>query len=494
MQRPRYAPLLCALGAALSSGHAHAQANYDAVILGGRTAMMGGAATAKGSDGATVFLNPAGLIRIPGQSFAFSTVALQATSRSVQGNMDPSDLLQKQGGPTHELNFNVLPNTFCLFLDGPPKDDYSGRSRHKYGVCFANTETQAFTFADNQQGRPVVEFGPNAQLGAASQMTFQRSSLAFAWGFELFSDTYIGVNARVDSSRLYDQTNVTAYCASAGCPDSGLGSDIRAMQHARFGTSWDSAITVGITHEASDVVTFGASLATPSLHILGNYVGMDSFIPAGDGPRSFVQDKGDFRYNQPATLRLGLAFSWPTLIFEVNGNFYGAQDVLAAAQFDRTITTVDGEHVYQPNTSPGSIIERSRPVVNLAAGVEAFLEPDFSIIGGLQTDFSGLLPREEHVAAEDVLFRQRLSALHASIGAVSYGSAGSLLLGLRGFYGVGELLVPNVGGTSGTFSSAHQSQWGLSFVVSGQISFQAVRDIGARAAAPLFETEGEATP
>src|SRR5690606_37357065 len=67
----------------LSSGRARAQSNYDAAVLGGRAAMMGGASTARGSDGAVLFTNPAGITRIPGESFSFGTVAAAFSQRFV---------------------------------------------------------------------------------------------------------------------------------------------------------------------------------------------------------------------------------------------------------------------------------------------------------------------------------------------------------------------------------------------------------------------------
>ncbi len=472
-------------------GVAFAQANYDGVILGGRTAMMGGAAVAKGSDGATAFVNPAGLIRIPGESFAFSTVAMQATSRTVNSQLDPTGALSLDPKPTQEFNLRILPNTFCLFLDGPPKDDYSGRSRHKYGLCVANTENQDFTLSNNLQGAPLAD--ANTAAAVSTQMLFNRTSVAFAWGFELFEGTNIGVTARVDHSSLFDQTasNVFArFRTQAG---------MQSMTHIRQGSSWDSSVTVGLTQEISRVVTLGVSLATPTLHLLGGYRGSDVLAPTAGDVSSLVQDLGDFRYNQPSTLRMGLAFAWPKLNFEVNGNFYGAQEVLARAKFDRLRTLTQEGALLGQTDQQGALTERSRPVVNLAAGLEAFLEPDFSVIGGIQTDFSGLEHRRE-TRADQTLFRQRMDTIHGAVGVVTYGSAGSLLLGFRGFYSYGDILLPDATRDVGYFVPVGQSQFGLSFVISGQISFEAVRDTAARAAKPLVkkkrgddEEEDEAT-
>lgn len=465
---------------------ARAQANYDGVVLGGRTAMMGGAAVARGSDGATAFVNPAGITRIPGESFSFSTFAVQMSSRTISNSLDPSGLLAIRDPDSLDLRVNILPNTFCLFLDGPPKDDYSGKSRHKYGVCAADAEKEEFFLSQNKTGSPISQLITTNSL--TTQMKFTRSSVAFSWGFQVLDSTSIGVTARIDNSRFEDQTTVTA----AFVADSLSAAEMATVTQSRSSSSWDSAITVGFTHNLSRIVTLGASLTTPSQHILGFLDGSEAHAPVDGDLKTLVQDKGDFRYNQPSTLRLGLAFSWPTLNFEVNGNFYGAQNVLAQAEFDRTTTAVRGGALVDQQERKGSITEQSKPVVNLAAGIEAFLDPDFSIVAGIQSDFSGLESRRDMRPA-DTLFRQRKDAVHAALGVAKYGSKGSILVGLRGYYSAGEVLIADATQELPTFRALPQIDWGLGFVVSGQISFEAVRDTAVRAASPFVKLRKSAS-
>jgi hypothetical protein len=106
------------------------------------------------------------------------------------------------------------------------------------------------------------------------------------------------------------------------------------------------------------------------------------------------------------------------------------------------------------------------------------------VLVGVQTDFSALENRQDQRPA-DTLFRQRKDAVHASIGAATYGKAGSLLLGLKGFLAGGEILMADAAAPAPSFVSVSQSEWGLSLVVAGQISFESVRDTAARATRPL---------
>lgn len=447
-------------------------------MLGGRTAMMGGAGVARGSDGATAFINPAGLTRIPGESFSFQTVAIQLTSRSVPGQLDPGQNLGLRDPTSMDFGVRILPNTFCLFLDGPPKDGFSGRSRHKYGICAADVENENFYFSSNESG--VAAGSVRTVSSHTTRMNFARSAVAGAWGFELMPGTSIGVSARIENTRFQDQTTASVLSTR------GEAAEIQTITQARSSSSWDSAITIGMTHAISRVVTVGASLTTPALHFLGFHKGSESFSPIAGQPTTLVQDTGDFRYNQPAALRLGMAFFWPTLQIEVNGNFYGAQQVLAEAKFDRGETEVEvaGESLAGQTFSRGSLVEHGAPVTNLSIGVEKFIESDYSLIFGLLTDFSGLIARQE-VRPANALFRQRKDAVHASFGVASYGTYGHVLLGLRGFFASGEVLMADASAPTPTFAVLPQTDFGLGLIVSGQISFEAVRDVAVRAAQPL---------
>lgn len=462
---------------------AQAQANYDGVLLGGRTSMMGGTAVARGSDGAVAFLNPAGLMRIPGESFSFSTFAVQSSMRTIQEPFDPSGRLGFSESSVTEYDFRVLPNTFCLFLDGPSRDQESKRSRHKYGLCIADTENEDVFVVESMQGRASSAF-----LNATAQTTrvmFRRTSTAFAWGFEISPGTNIGTTVRFDNSRLIDHTSMTT---AASWEDA---VEMQTLTQSRRSSSWDTSITVGVTHAVSRVMTLGASLTTMSQHLLGFHDGSEAMAPRDGGTKILVQDRGDFRYNQPAILRLGVAFAWPNVNFELNGNFYGAQSELARTKFDRTETRIRNGELLLQTQSRGSIQENSKPVVNLAAGLEAFIEPDFAIVAGVQTDFSGLERRAE-IRPADALFRQRKDSVHVSLGTVSYGARGSLLLGFRGYYSAGEILMADPLSSEPRFLPQPLSELGLSFVVSGQISLAALRDTALKATRTLTQAVEEA--
>src|SRR5688572_32671872 len=75
--------------------------NLRSVPIGGRTATMGGAATAAGNDSAMPYLNPAGLGGVPGDVFALSATVYGYTHRSFDGFFVPQS--PDPNGPLGEL-------------------------------------------------------------------------------------------------------------------------------------------------------------------------------------------------------------------------------------------------------------------------------------------------------------------------------------------------------------------------------------------------------
>ncbi len=460
----------------LLSDRAYAQSNFEGAQIGGRTTMMGNAAVATGADEATPFMNPAGITRIPGQSFSFSTFALNTNFRTIEGALDPSGLLHVEDKNVGKANLRIIPNTFCLFLDGPPKDEFSGRSRHKYSLCAAATERERLNFTHNRflQG----EDGAFSGFSESTEVDFVRSTMALSWGIELDERTSLGVTFRTDNTRFQDRTTSTAFASTAGAGDE------QSISVGRETWSWDTSLVIGLTSNISRVVTVGAALTTPSQHIFGKYSSVSVISLGTNSGRAIVQDGGDFRYNHPGSLRLGLGFSWPRLTVEMNGSFYGPQKQRARGNFDRRLITFDQNGSSFAEVGRGAVIEKGRAVTNLSLGSEFFLSRDFSLLSGFGSDFSGLHRRLDQNIG-DVLFRQRRDSLRASFGMSSYGRRGRLLIGLQGEYSWGEVLIADPSLDLPKFVALPQQLWGLSFVISGQINFNTVLEAAERAATPL---------
>lgn len=442
---------------------------------------MGGAGVATGSDEAAAFMNPAGITRIPGQSFSFSTFTVDLAHRKVKNTLDPSGQLELKDADAGKVNLRIIPNTFCLFLDGPPKDNYSGRSRHKYSLCAAATERERLNLTQNR----FETRGNDGFVGfsQSTDMEFVRSTMALSWGISLDKKTSLGVTFRTDNTRFQDHTTATAFVA-----DSNQGGQ-QTLSLARETWSWDTSVTIGVTSNISKIVTLGAALTTPSQHLIGKYTSNSALSFGAEQGNGIVQDNGDFRYNSPGSLRLGLAFSWPRLTVEVNGSFYGPQNRRASANFDRRIVSYDSNGSAETVVGRRNISERGRPVTNLSIGSEYFIWSDFSVLGGFGSDFSGLQPRLDQNVG-DVLFRQQRDSLHASLGMSSYGRRGRLLLGVMGKYSWGDVLVADPALAVPKFIAASQTEVAISLIISGQLNFTTVVEAAERATTPLTGSGG----
>lgn len=441
---------------------------------------MGGATVAMGSDEATAFINPAGITRIPGASFSFTTFAVNLSYRAVDDALDPSQGLRVDQPDAGKLMLRLVPNTFCLFLDGPPKDDYSGRSRHKYSLCAAATERERLAFYQNRFDQGDDVFTGSSQTTEAN---FVRSSLALSWGISLDRKTSLGVTFRTDNTRYQDSSGSAVFSGSGE-----LG-NYQAVSMSREAWSWDTSLTIGITSNISRVVTLGAALTTPSQHLIGKYTSQTLLSLGQQHGYGIAQDDGDFRFNNPGSLRLGLAFSWPTFLIEVNGSFYGPQDQRARANFDRRLAAfADDSAAVESGRS--NVTEKGQAVTNVSVGSEYFLAPDFSVLAGLGTDFSGLYQRADQNVGE-ILFRQSRDSLYGSLGMSSYGRRGRLLLGLQGQYSWGKVLVADPSLEIPKFVALDQSFWSVALVVSGQINIKTVVEAAEKAVAPLAESVEE---
>ncbi len=466
-----------ALVVLLTADPALAQSNFEGAQIGGRTSLMGGAAVATGADEATPFMNPAGITRIPGQSFSFSTFAVSSSFRHIKSPLDPSGAFDIESADVGKPNLRIIPNTFCLFLDGPPKDKFSGRSRHKYSLCAAATERERLNFTQNRFKQ--FASGRVQGLSQSTELDFVRSTMALSWGISLDQKTSLGVTFRTDNTRFQDHSTTSAF-------DSVVQDDpFQSLGMSRETWSWDTSLVIGITSNISRVVTLGAALTTPSQHIVGKY-SAHSIVSLGVNRGTGVfQDDGDFRYNHPGSLRLGLGFSWPRFTIEANGTFYGPQEQRARGNFNRRLITFEpGGDEPQTLVGRSSVVEKGRAVTNFSLGSEFFLSRDFSLLGGVGTDFSGLHPRLDQ-SLGDVLFRQRRDSVRASVGVSSYGRRGRLLLGVLGEYSWGEVSVADPSLEIPRFVALPQTLWSLSLVISGQINFRTVVEAANRAADPL---------
>ncbi|MEO8877046.1 MAG: hypothetical protein ABI461_15750, partial [Polyangiaceae bacterium] len=282
--------------------NARAQGNDFAAPTGGRSTLMGGTGVALGRDGASPFLNPAGIVRIEDQRLAFSvnfyTLGLTHYGYLHEpGNVDRSQVSPpSSGGLGLTTNtFRVLPSTLCLFFtikdlqkiaapdSAPVPSDRV--MRRKLAICFAQLEADDVSLE-------AVSYQGNTADGTTSQV----ASIAHRWTRTYIGPTYssyltdklaIGVSINgvyshdafaIDGSSITSRVGGGAVASSTSISGSGNAVDLTAI--------------AGITYLANDTITLGLSVRAPSLHVLGWYNGASAQSTQGGTADSAVVASG----------------------------------------------------------------------------------------------------------------------------------------------------------------------------------------------------------
>jgi len=111
----------------------------------------------------------------------------------------------------------------------------------------------------------------------------------------------------------------------------------------------------------------------------------------------------------------------------------------------------------------------SNPVVNAAIGGEYFVSPSFSLLGGFSTNFSSIPGLAPSMTLGN-LAPERMSWVNTSLGIGSYGSAGSILIGVVLGYGWGQAIALNPYVLPNNWSVVDTWAYDALFVLAGAIN------------------------
>jgi hypothetical protein len=437
------APLLAAWPVAAS-----AQGNDRSSPTGGRSALMGNTGVALAEDGAAPFLNPATMVRINDQSLAFSVnfftfSATQFSNWHQPGKADSGQFgnVGLSGTSIDTNGFSVLPSTLCLFFtvagltaEGEP-NGVLHKGRQKLAVCVGSLEATNLNLGA-LAFHGAVPGGTTTQVDSFSS-NWNRLYVGPSYSLSLSDDFAIGLslhgvstndNFAVEGSSLTATTAGGSIQSSLGTSGNGHAVDVTALLGAiyRLGP-----------------ITLGASFQTPALHFYGSYTAAIHNQYAGGGSESATLTSGSGSFNAPPPVRvaLGIGGSWERLKVELDGSYQFALSNTIGTMLSATSVTSTGGAA-TPSTFTASYAIPSRPMFNAAAGLEYFLSPGFSVIGGLSTSVSTVSALAPSMSLGNMLPARNDSA-SASFGIGSYGSAGDILIGLQLGFGWGQALALN---------------------------------------------------
>jgi hypothetical protein len=467
--------LLASLTAAAS---VRAQGNDLSAPTGGRSALMGGTGVALASDGSAPFLNPATIVRINDRSLAFSVNFYTFAYTHFSNFHQPGPVDASQFGTVHlsgtgisSNGFRVFPSTLCLFFtlagvtDQGANDGGYHRGRQKIAVCLGNTESQ-------NVGLPALSLHQSTALG----LTTQVQSIAQNWSRFRAGPTYsmslsdslaIGVSLHGVYSAdafAFDSSAVTS-AQAGGAIQSTLGA-------GGNGHSFDMTAILGAMLRTG-ILTLGASVEVPALHLLGIYDAVSHQESQGTGTSgaTISSGSGSFRAPPPMRFAVGVGAQWPRLILEVDesvnvavGNIASTLNVMNTTLAGTAATTTNVDSTF-------SVAER--PVWNTSLGAEYLVSPSFSVLGGIATNESAVPPLSPTSTLGN-LVQARMSDVNASIGIGSYGGGGDLLIGARFGYGWGQSMAANPYVLPNNWAVVDTQSYSVMLVLAGATNLRAI--------------------
>jgi hypothetical protein len=475
----------------LAAGPASAQASYRSAPVGGRSALMGGTGVALARDGAAPFLNPATIIHIDDSGLAFSVNFYTAQWAHLSGFHQPG----AGGAGTPSLpdtsldatRADALPSTLCLFLTigawgdnlvgaEPPSTSPHRKGRRKLAACLATPERSSFS------ATAVGYAGQAGSLSASQATSIQRS----------WNRLYVGPSYSVYVS---DRVAIGAALNGIGTTASSTwGVDTLFTQGGAAGSAstYDTAMTaysidlnamLGLVWHIDDAQVLGASISTPSVHVLGTYSGTSAVQAQGPGGQGAALSTSSGSFNAPVPVRVaaGLGATTRRLRIEGDASAYLPVTYLARADVQTQLTSL-GHGAATASTSFSSSVQMAGwPLVDVGLGLEVFLSQRFSLLGGASTDLSGLAPLPANPAV-GTLAETRMERVTTSFGIGSYGDGSELLLGTELSYGWGKSLALDPYGASPQLALVDQRTYQVMLIVAGSASISAfrrtLRDLG----------------
>jgi hypothetical protein len=348
--------------------------NYRELPIGGRTATMGGAATAAGNDSAMPYLNPAGLAGVPGDIFAVSATVYGYTNRSIKDYFYPNGTHPLFGYEQTNQSFsmssiNELPSSVMYFrhLNKP------GASVHQHvGISLVIPSSRRVDIVASVGGH-LTKVGGEAIETSSMTVDANRYYLGPSYAIGFTDKLRLGISAYA----VYVRNVRTSASASSYSLLGGSSTFTYNDQATLISDSVSVVPVIGLQAKIVGNLRAGLGFAPPSLPISGRerYNASTSSVqpdPVSGAPTStaslFAADL-NFQAYEPLRLNAGIAY-------EDRKRFSFAADVYYFAP--RVRTRVNGVQSNEQRQS-GELTRRYRNEVSFDTRVESVL--DFSVGG-----------------------------------------------------------------------------------------------------------------
>lgn len=420
---------LSLLLAAVSSPAA-AQSNYHPHPLGIRTAGMGGAAAAFGTDSAMPFLNPAGIAGNKGYWLALSANVAAYNSFSVENyySLDEAFDFDVEETPLTGVGLDIFPSSALV---GLPLD---AEGTHFFAI------STIVPYGHSAQSIFGLELDPDPALNLRlldeedARALFYHVGPTYAVKLDDKLRAGVSIFARFVSFDADTSLETSSYDLNTGDVTFSP-TEIRLRAQSQ-----DLVITSGVQVGPFSGFSFGASLRTPSIHLSGSSR-QDSRSFGGSSTSDQNQrtnvveidevtlEGSDWRSRTPLSFTLGAGFEDPgTFAIAADVSFFlpVGPYVYSEGFMDR-LELADGRPAMLVREE-FSFEEEKAAVVNVNLGAEVALSDSFLLRGGFYTDFSNRSIPEERTSAD--LGTASIDRFGATLGLAYAGQRTNLQLGV----------------------------------------------------------------
>jgi hypothetical protein len=461
-----------------------AQGNPRPSPLGGRSVLMGGTGVALGRDAEAPFLNPATVARIDDNGVSFSSNFYSFTTTQFTGFHQPGPVNAAQFGalnlPDTDLSrgrIDGLPSTLCLVLrlgnrSARAVGDEHRSGRQKIAACLGNVERQLF----DATGQGYSGSSGNLHTTQALSISRRWNRLSIGPKYSIYLTDRLAVGGSLDVVSTTASSTWSVNTLSYGGATAPASSSFDTSYNAY---SIDLGALLGLIYHIDSHQIVGLSVSTPTLHILGAY---KSTATIGEltptAAETLTTSTGGFISTPPLRISTGLGAELGRLRIEADASLWIPVQPFARSESQVSQTTLVGS-VATLHTSNVVVDVDATTIVDASFGLEWFLNPSWSLLGGASTDWSVLdaLPQSPPPAT---VAETRLQRLTTSFGVGMHGVATELLLGTELSYGWGQSIAVDPYVDPPRLALVDEHAFGIMLIVAGRTSLSVVRETLSR--------------
>lgn len=393
--------------------------NHRELAIGGRTATMGGAATAAGNDSAMPYLNPAGLAGVPGDIFAVSATVYSHTYRSFRDYFYPNGTqpllgYQKDSETFSTSSVSELPSSVMYF--NQPSDP-NAKIQHRVGISLVIPSARRVDLVASVRGRLANVSGTaleTSSLNALQTRYYVGPSYAVGVGKDLrFGASFYGVYYR----RIVSFGSTSSFTILGGSTTSSF-----TGQNSQIADGLSIAPILGAQARVVSDLWVGLGVAAPSVPITGrsrlasNSSGVVPDPTTGSPRATSETSAADTSFEAVTPLRVNAGVAW-----DRRESFSAAFDVHLYTS--RSYTEVNGAQTFESQRSGDltrqftrSIVARARTTtaVDFSLGAEYAFRRGFAVRAGGFTDVAST--PELTSSINDDLYRIRLDRYGGTLG------------------------------------------------------------------------------